>query len=101
MTAARLRLAALTAVLLVAGVLPWATGGPTVTRVLGIPFLLLGLLAGYATTRLPAVASRTAAAARTAPPAGCAGCNCGAGACAQAAAGASAGADQTDERSNP
>ncbi|HEY2172506.1 MAG TPA: hypothetical protein VGH85_01715 [Mycobacteriales bacterium] len=99
MTAARVRLGALTAVLLVAGILPWATGGPTVTRVLGVPFLLLGLLAGYATTRLPAVASR--ATIRTAPPAGCAGCNCGAGACAQAAAGASAGSDQADERSSP
>jgi hypothetical protein len=98
-TAARVRLGALTAVLLVAGILPWATGGPTVTRVLGVPFLLLGLLACYATTRLPAVASR--AATRTAPPPGCAGCNCGAGACAQAAAGASAGGDQADERSSP
>jgi hypothetical protein len=98
-TAARVRLGALTAVLLVAGILPWATGGPTVARVLGVPFLLLGLLAGYATTRLPAVASR--AATRTAPPAGCAGCNCGAGACAQAAAGAAAGSDQADERSSP
>ncbi len=94
MTGARVRLVALAAVLLVAGILPWATGGPAVVRILGVPFILLGLLAGYATTRLPVVASR--AATRTAPPpGGCGGCNCGAGACAQTAAGGQA------ERSNP
>ncbi len=93
MTGARVRLVALAAVLLVAGILPWATGGPAVVRILGIPFVLLGLLAGYATTRLQTVASR--AATRSAPPAGCGGCNCGAGSCAQSAAGGQA------DRSNP
>lgn len=81
MIAARLRVGGLAVVSLVAGSLPWIMGGPLVARLLGVPFLLLGLLSGYVTLRLPRwlAARQTAPAAYPAAPAG--GCACGGGGC--------------------
>jgi hypothetical protein len=76
---ARLRLGGLALTSLAAGLLPWIMTGPLVARLLGIPFLLIGVFCSYATYRLPAVASaanqRTAA--YPAEPTG--GCACGEG----------------------
>jgi hypothetical protein len=44
----------LAAALLVAGTLPWATGGPLPARLIALPLLLLGALAGLTAARLPA-----------------------------------------------
>lgn len=83
MTAARIRLVALAAVLVVAGALPWLTGGPTAARLLGLPFILLGVLAAYATTRITQLAQRPAP-APAGPSGGCDSCVCGGGACGRA-----------------
>ncbi|CAA9276021.1 MAG: hypothetical protein AVDCRST_MAG41-3236 [uncultured Corynebacteriales bacterium] len=68
-------LGALAAALLVAGLLPWLTGGETTIRMLALPMFLAGLL-------VSGVALRVHAAGRQAPPAraaglGCDGCMCG------------------------
>ena len=72
-------LGALAAVLLLAGVLPWATGADTVIRVLAVGLLLAGLMVLGALLRV------STAPARSAPPVerGCDGCACGiSGGCA-------------------
>jgi hypothetical protein len=50
---AAVALGLLAATLLVAGVLPWATGGPLPVRLIAVPLLLLGGLAGVTAARLP------------------------------------------------
>jgi hypothetical protein len=75
-------LGTLAGVLLVAGVLPWVTGGETAVRLLAVPFVLAGLLVLGATLRVHAAGR---AAAPSAPPVerGCDGCACGiSGGCA-------------------
>jgi hypothetical protein len=69
-------LAALAAVLLVAGVLPWATGGETIIRLMGLPLFLAGLMVLGVTLRVWYAGRR---AAPSAPPVerGCDGCVCG------------------------
>jgi hypothetical protein len=66
-------LGALAGVLLLAGVLPWVTGGETAIRLLALPLLLMGLVVLGAALRV-----RTAP-APSAPPLerGCDGCACG------------------------
>jgi hypothetical protein len=73
-------LGTLAGVLLLAGVLPWVTGGETAVRLLALPFVLAGLLVLGATLRV-----RAAARTPSAPPVerGCDGCACGvSGGCA-------------------
>ena len=74
-----LRLGALAAALLVAGLLPWLTAGPLPARLLGLPLLVAGALVATATARV-----RPAAARPSAPPVErrCDGCVCGGGGCA-------------------
>ena len=75
-------LGALAGVLLLAGVLPWVTGGEWAIRLLALPLLLAGLLVLGATLRVRAAAT---APAPSAPPLerGCDGCVCGiSGGCA-------------------
>jgi hypothetical protein len=69
-------LGALAGVLLLAGVLPWVTGGETAIRLLALPLLLAGLLVLGVTLRVHAAAK---APAPSAPPLerGCDGCACG------------------------
>jgi hypothetical protein len=77
-------LAALAAALLLAGVLPWATGGESTVRFLALPLLIAGLMVLGATLRVWAVGRRPAP---SAPPVerGCDGCVCGLdGGCAAA-----------------
>jgi hypothetical protein len=68
-------LGTLAGVLLVAGVLPWVTGGETAVRLLALPFVLAGLLVLGATLRVRAAGK----VALSAPPVerGCDGCACG------------------------
>lgn len=70
------RLGALAGVLLLAGVLPWVTGGEAAIRLLALPLLLAGLLVLGATLRVHAAGK---APAPSAPPLerGCDGCACG------------------------
>lgn len=78
---ARIRLGGLAVVSLVAGSLPWAMGGSLAARLLGVPFLLIGLLAGYVVLMLPrwlAAREQPTVAAYPAAPSGCA---CGGGGC--------------------
>lgn len=87
------RLGALSAVLLVAGVLPWATWGDLSIRLLALPMLLAGLL-------VAGLALRVHAAGRPAPAEqlGCGGCQCGGGGCGTEPADADAtpaGADRS------
>ncbi|HST64806.1 MAG TPA: hypothetical protein VLM05_06430 [Mycobacteriales bacterium] len=73
------KLGALAGVLLLAGVLPWVTGGELLIRLLALPLLLAGLLVLGTLLRV-----RTAP-APSAPPVerGCDGCACGiSGGCA-------------------
>jgi hypothetical protein len=77
-------LGALAAALLLAGVLPWVTGGEATIRFLALPLLIAGLLVLGATLRVHA-AGRTPV--PSAPPVerGCDGCACGVeGGCAAA-----------------
>ena len=69
-------LGALAGVLLLAGVLPWVTGGEWTIRLLALPLLLAGLLVLGATLRVHAARK---APAPSAPPLerGCDGCACG------------------------
>lgn len=95
MRRATLRLGALAVVLLVAGVLPWVTGGALAVRLVALPLLLAG--AGVAAVALRVRSVLTRRAATPAYPAplverACDGCSCGAGGCAGASAGA---AEQT------
>jgi hypothetical protein len=92
-----LRLGALTALFLLAGMLPWLTAGPLPTRLIALPLLLAGALMAVATARLrtsPLPHRRTAAAR----PATCAACSCStAGVCEAAPAGAGSRPDTVDE----
>ena len=79
-----LMLSALAGAMLLAGVLPWATGGESTVRFLALPLLLAGLLVLGVTLRVWAAGRR---AAPSAPPVErrCDGCVCGlAGTCAAA-----------------
>lgn len=69
-------LGALAGALLLAGVLPWVTGGEWPIRLLALPLVLAGLLVLGATLRVHAAG---AAPAPSAPPLerGCDGCACG------------------------
>lgn len=73
----QLRLAVLAVFSLAAGVLPWIAGGPLVAKVLGIPFLLVGLFAGYASYRYPAVVAEARAGQVAYPAEPVGGCPCG------------------------
>jgi hypothetical protein len=79
-------LGVLAAALLLAGALPWVTGGETIIRLMGVPLFLAGLIVLGATLRVWRVSRRPAP---SAPPVerGCDGCVCGLDAgCATAAA---------------
>ena len=94
--AATLRLGALTALLLLAGALPWLSAGPLSTRLIALPLLATGALMAVATARLHAIPLRrpTSSADR---PAGCATCSCGGAAgCAPESAGPGARPDTMD-----
>jgi hypothetical protein len=69
-------LAALAGAMLLAGVLPWVTGGDATIRFLALPLLLAGLMVLGATLRVWAAGRRPAP---SAPPVerGCDGCVCG------------------------
>jgi len=85
--AATLRLGALTALLLLAGALPWLSAGPLSTRLIALPLLATGALMAVATARLQATPLRrpTSSGGRQA---GCSACSCGgAGGCAPEPAG--------------
>ncbi|MFL6131127.1 MAG: hypothetical protein ACJ73E_18960 [Mycobacteriales bacterium] len=69
----------LAAALLLAGLLPWVTGGETTIRMLALPMLLAGLLVTGAATRI-AVVRRPAPVSPVERR--CDGCTCGAGGCA-------------------
>jgi hypothetical protein len=77
-----LLLGGLAAAMLLAGLLPWVTGGDTTIRLLALPLLLAGLMVAGAAMRVVVVR-------RPAPVTpverGCAGCTCGAGSCAAGA----------------
>ena len=87
---ATLRLGALTAALLVAGLLPWITGGATAARLVSLPLLLAGIGVAAVALRVRSVLSRRAAAAAAYPAPlverTCDGCACGAGGCGSAPA---------------
>lgn len=74
----QLRLAVLAVFSLAAGVLPWIAGGPLVAKLLGIPFLLIGVFAGYASYRYPAVVAEARARTVAYPAEPMGGCACGA-----------------------
>jgi len=85
---ATLRLGMLAAVLLVAGLLPWVTGGPTGARLVALPLLLAGLGVTALVLRVRSVLSRRATAAAYPAPLverTCDGCACGGGGCGSAA----------------
>jgi hypothetical protein len=71
-----LMLSALAGAMLLAGVLPWATGGESTIRFLALPLLLAGLMVLGVTLRVWAAGRRPAP---SAPPVerGCDGCVCG------------------------
>lgn len=76
------KLGALAGVLLLAGVLPWVTGGELTIKLLALPLLLAGLMVLGATLRVHAAGR---APGPSAPPLerGCDGCVCGiSGGCA-------------------
>jgi hypothetical protein len=75
-------LGALAGALLLAGVLPWVTGGETTIRLLALPLLLAGLMVLGATLRVRA-AGRAPAPSAAPVERGCDGCACGiSGGCA-------------------
>lgn len=94
-----LLLGVLAATLLLAGLLPWVTGGESTIRMLALPMLLAGLLVAGAAVRV-AVFRRPAP---SAPPVerGCDGCVCGGGGCATLSADATNGSGRTGERPAP
>lgn len=67
-------LGALAAALLLAGLLPWVTGGELTIRLLALPMLLAGLMVTGAALRVSAAGKKAPE-----PPArlGCDGCVCG------------------------
>jgi hypothetical protein len=69
-------LGALAAAMLLAGLLPWVTGGEAAIRFLGVPLVLAGLMVLGAALRVHAAGRR---AAPSAPPVErtCDGCACG------------------------
>ena len=71
-----LMLSALAGAMVLAGVLPWATGGESTIRFLALPLLLSGLMVLGVTLRVWAAGRRPAP---SAPPVerGCDGCVCG------------------------
>ena len=71
-----LMLSALAGAMLLAGVLPWVTGGESTIRFLALPLLLAGLMVLGVTLRVRAAGRRPAP---SAPPVerGCDGCVCG------------------------
>jgi hypothetical protein len=78
-------LAAVAAVMLVAGALPWVTWGALPLRILGLPLFLAGLMVSGAALRVWSLGRRVP----SAPPVerGCDGCVCGRdGGCSTAAA---------------
>jgi hypothetical protein len=86
---ATLRLGALAAVLLVAGVLPWVTGGSTGARLVALPLLVAGIGVTAVVLRVRSVLAQRAAVAAAYPAPlverGCDGCACGAGGCGSVA----------------
>jgi len=70
-----LLLGALAAALLVAGLLPWVTGGDLTIRLMALPMFLAGLLVTGVALRVHAAGKRVP----SAPPVerGCDGCACG------------------------
>lgn len=82
---AAVRLGLLGGLMLVAGVLPWATAGPLAARLFALPLLLVGVVVGAGAVRvrrLPLPAPRSAYPAPAAEPAaGCGGCDCGSEGC--------------------
>src|SRR5579875_275323 len=75
----QLRLTVLAVFSLAAGVLPWIAGGPLVAELLGIPFLLVALFAGFAAYRYPAVVAEARARTVGYPAEPVGGCACGQG----------------------
>lgn len=73
------RVGLMAALLVVAGVLPWVSGGPLSVRLLALPLLAAGVFLGAAAFRLhrtlPPMPDAASADTR---PAACAGCACGA-----------------------
>jgi hypothetical protein len=74
-----LLLGGLAGALMLAGLLPWLTGGDTTIRLLALPMLLAGLLVTGATIRVAVVRRPTPA---PLVERSCDGCSCGAGGCA-------------------
>ena len=74
--AATLRLGALTALLLLAGALPWLSAGALSARLIALPLLATGALTAVATVRLRGTSLRRPASSADRP-AGCATCSCG------------------------
>ncbi|HEX6755046.1 MAG TPA: hypothetical protein VF109_03775 [Mycobacteriales bacterium] len=105
---ATVRLGALAGVLLLAGLLPWVTGGTLAARLVALPLLLAGVGIGAVAVRLRSVlmAADPADAAYPAPlvERGCDGCACGAGGCGSAAEPTvtePAGGETTDRAGKP
>jgi hypothetical protein len=73
---AAIALGLLATTLLVAGALPWVTGGTLTVRLIAAPLLLLGALAALTAARLPTgpLPSRPAPARTARPPHHCAHC---------------------------
>ncbi len=71
-----LMLSALAGAMLLAGVLPWVTGGESTIRFLALPLLLAGLMVLGVTLRVWAAGRRPAPSARPVER-GCDGCVCG------------------------
>ena len=65
--------------LVLAGLLPWVTGGETTIRMLALPLLLAGVLTTGAAIRVAVVRRPTPV---TPVERTCDGCSCGAGGCA-------------------
>ena len=78
---AALLLGGLAGMLVLAGLLPWVTGGETLIRLLALPLLLAGLLVSGAAIRVAVVRRPTPV---TPVERTCDGCDCGAGRCAAA-----------------
>jgi hypothetical protein len=86
------RLGVLGVALLVAGALPWLTGGALAARLIALPLLLAGAAVAGATVRiltLPKVSAAPAAYPAPVTAAGCDGCTCGEDGCQAAADNAS------------
>lgn len=104
MRRATLRLGALAAVLLVAGLLPWVTGGTQGVRLVALPLLVAGLGVGAVALRVRSVLTRQAATAAYPAPLverGCDGCACGGGGCGSAGPTATASAGSTPADTAP